>query len=189
MRGKLVPQDPNDEPASELLNRLSSSHKPHYEKLANLPENWSTSLLCDVAVTIASKPYQILQSEIRPQGKYPVISQSADYIEGFSNDTNKVVQKNSALIIFGDHTRSVKLINFPFVVGADGVKIIEPKGVVTSNFLYFAIKDSVGKMRKLGYARHFGLLQRHVFPIPPINEQKRIVDQIELLLQQLNLLQ
>jgi type I restriction enzyme S subunit len=188
MRGKLVPQNPTDEPASELLARVATSHKSHYEKLADLPVGWEVATLFDIASTITAKPYQILQSEIQDSGKYPVISQSASYIEGFSNNENKIISKHKPLIVFGDHTRNVKIVDFPFVVGADGVKIIEAKSIVNPQFLCFMIKNSVSQMRNLGYARHFGLLQKCEFFIPPLNEQTRIIAKINELFNQIELL-
>ena len=150
IHGKLVPQDSNDEPASELLKRINPSIKPcdtsHYE---NLPHNWSIARLESLCQSITSKKYQIKQSEIKVKGKYPVISQSANYIEGYSDLTDKVYSLSSPLVIFGDHTRIVKYVDFNFIVGADGVKILQP--LIFPKYFYFLTEYSSTQIEDRGY--------------------------------------
>ena len=109
IHGKLVPQDPNDEPAVELLKRINPNaticDTSHY---GNLPQNWCISSLECLCTNIASKKYQIKQSEINKNGKYPVISQSANFIEGYSDADSKLLHIPSPIIVFGDHTRITK---------------------------------------------------------------------------------
>ena len=70
--------------------------------------------------SIPTKNHQIKQSDIRETGRFPVVSQSQALVEGFSNDKTKILENTDSLIIFGDHTRILKLIDFPFIIGADG---------------------------------------------------------------------
>ncbi|MCE8800482.1 restriction endonuclease subunit S [Bacteroides fragilis] len=177
IHGKLVPQDPNDEPAIELLKRINPDFIPcdneHSEKL---PNKWCYCSFKDVFIDITSKPYQILQSQIKDSGKYPVISQSANFIEGYS-DENNVFQHKRACIIFGDHTRNVKYIDFDFIVGADGVKILCPK--VNEKWAYYSILYASSHIEKKGYSRHFGQIVQFSMILPPFAEQCRIVKKIE----------
>jgi len=177
--GKLTHQDPNDEPAEALLKRIgkttTTAADTPYEKL---PEGWAWCKLGDITKTIATKPYQILQSEIEKNGDFPVISQGTNYIEGFSSDETKVLKVEDFIIVFGDHTRAVKYIDFDFIVGADGVKVILPNNNL-SKYLYYLIFNASYKIENRGYSRHFQFLQKEFFPLPPLAEQHHIVEKIE----------
>jgi type I restriction enzyme S subunit len=127
--------------------------------------------------TISSKPFQILQSKVKETGKIPVISQSSNYIEGYSDQEEFIFKNSDAVLVFGDHTRNLKYIDFDFIVGADGVKILKP--LIYAPFAYYSLLPIIEKMRNRGYARHYGVLAKSLIPIPPINEEHRIVARIE----------
>ena len=173
--GKLVPQNSADEPAIELLRKINPAFKPcdnsHYEKL---PERWIKSKFKDIFKTISVRDYQIQQREIADKGEYPVISQSSNYIEGYSNRKDKVLEINKPVIVFGDHTRIVKYIDFPFIIGADGVKVIETN--VDAKYAYYLLLRTSTMIENKGYSRHFQFLSKHLYIIPPLAEQKRIVN-------------
>ena len=184
IHGKLAPQDPNDEPAIELLKRINPDFTPcnngHSEKF---PNKWCYCSFKDIFIEITSKPYQILQSRIKGSGKYPVISQSANFIEGYS-DENNVFQHKRPCIIFGDHTRNVKYIDFDFIVGADGVKILSSK--VNEKWAYYLIVYASAHIENKGYSRHFSQIVKFSMMLPPLAEQQRIVSKIEKLFEQLD---
>ena len=140
-----------------------------------LPQGWCYCNYKDVFSDVPSKAYQILQSDIQNDGKYPVISQSVNYIEGYTN-TNNVFQHKIPCIIFGDHTRNVKYVDFDFVVGADGVKILCPK--VNVKWSFYMIMYASSHIENKGYSRHFGQIIKFSYKLPPIAEQQRIVQKI-----------
>ena len=177
IHGKLVPQDPNDEPAIELLNRITPHYIPcdtsHYE---NLPQGWEVTTLENICKIISTQKYQIKQSNIKEAGKYPVISQSSNYIEGYSNEDDKLY-KAVPVIVFGDHTRVVKFVDFEFVVGADGVKIFYP--LLSQKYTYYLILYAASQIENKGYARHYSLLSKVPLFVSPLKEQRRIVNAID----------
>lgn len=119
-----------------------------------------------------SKSNQVLSSEIMTTGKYPVIDQGQSYIAGYSDTEEKVINNGLPFIIFGDHTRIVKYVDFPFIVGADGTKVLKPAEDYHPKFYYFAILSL--NIPSRGYNRHFTLLKEKSIPNPPIDIQRKI---------------
>ena len=142
-----------------------------------LPHGWAWTKLENVAKTISAKSYQILESEIQKQGRFPVVSQGRCHIDGYC-DTEEKVLSDLPLILFGDHTRAVKYIDFPFVIGADGTKLFNP--YTNARWLYFwTCYAATSQLKSRGYGRHWNLLNLLLIPLPPLAEQQRIVAKIE----------
>ncbi len=182
IHGKLVPQDHNDEPAIELLRRINPDFTPsdnlHYQ--GKLPNGWTCATFDDIFDTIPAKPHQVLMSEIKRSGTYPVISQGANYIDGYSDCVEKHLAVTNPIIIFGDHSKVLKYVDFDFIVGADGVKILVPR--VLPKYAYYHLQQVVSQMDNRGYSRNFQYLSSNSFFVPPFKEQKRIVSAIEQIL-------
>ena len=121
-------------------------------------------------------PDKIKKSEYLATGRYPIISQEDEFISGYSNN-EQFLYKNIPVTIFGDHTRCVKYISFPFCLGADGVKVLKPDGRFHPKFFYYFVKKL--NVRSMGYSRHFKLLKDKEIPLPPLEEQKKIVEELD----------
>lgn len=146
--------------------------------MTNLPQGWEKFNFNNIFYSPSSKNYQLNTKDYLEKGCIPIIDQSKKFIIGYSNDYEKVFKINNcnnSCIIFGDHTRVLKFIDFDFIVGADGVKILLNKDIERFNtkFLFFQLlyKD----IPLLGYRRHFSVLKQSTFSIPPLKEQERIV--------------
>ena len=146
-----------------------SSHNRHYK---NLPSGWQEVTFDHIFKSIPTKRFQIQQKEIQSRGATPVISQSANYIEGYTDDRDKIFAA-TPVIVFGDHTRIVKFVNFPFVVGADGVKIYSTK--IFPPYGYYLIAFAAQNIENKGYGRHSQYIAKQRYMLPPYDEQKRIV--------------
>ena len=116
---------------------------------------------------------KIPKKQFLSDGIYPIISQERDFINGYWNNETDVLKVDKPIVIFGDHTKVVKLVDFDFVKGADGVVTLLP--IENINSVFFAYQLQNIKLRDLGYARHYRLLKENDIVFPPLAEQKQIV--------------
>jgi len=108
------------------------------------------------------------------QGQIPVVDQGQQLFSGYTNDETALFNKNIPVVIFGDHTRIVKYIDFPFALGADGVKVLETHGSLLPKFFYYYCQSIAIPSR--GYSRHFKFLKNINIPLPPPSEQGCVVE-------------
>ncbi len=132
-----------------------------------LPEGWEIakvgSLLGKLKVT-----RKIKSSEYSDKGTIPIVDQSKNFIAGYTNDEETKIESHEPIIVFGDHTRILKLIDFPFARGADGTQIIKSKDKRIPQYqFYFALKTI--DLSDYHYARHFKFLKES-FVIVPTND-------------------
>ena len=125
------------------------------------------------------KTSKIASSAYKETGKYPIVSQEDTLISGFWDNYDDVYKIQHPVVIFGDHTRIIKFIDFNFVIGADGVKILSPIPDIVPRFFYYYLCWC--NIPSLGYSRHYKLLKELQIPIPSLSEQERIVAELDLL--------
>ena len=117
---------------------------------------------------------KIKRKEFLKNGKYFIVSQEQEFINGYWNISDDLFEVKKPVVIFGDHTKIVKYVDFNFVLGADGVKILQPKSEIEPRYFYYFLQNV--DLGDLGYARHYRLLKEIEVHYPKsIEEQKRIV--------------
>ena len=127
----------------------------------------------DILSDETKRGYKIQTGEYLPFGKYPIIDQGQSQIAGYTNLENGLF-KDIPTIIFGDHTRIVKYVDTPFFLGADGVKILKTKvNDADYKYLFYCLQNA--KIPNTGYNRHFKWLKEIEIPLPPLEEQRKIV--------------
>jgi len=138
--------------------------------------NWDLVKIEDLIekVTYTTK---IQKKEFKDKGKFPIIDQSDKFIAGYWNELKDVFYVKKPLVIFGDHTRNLKYVDFDFVLGADGVKILQPITKLSSKYFYYILKHL--NIKSLGYSRHFKILKEIKIPLPPLEIQEKVVEEIE----------
>ncbi|OIQ96313.1 type-1 restriction enzyme EcoKI specificity protein [mine drainage metagenome] len=142
-----------------------------------VPPGWGV-LPFELAIDVISdKSKRVKQREYLPSGKLPVIDQGQDFIGGYTDDENMAFEGELPVILFGDHTRSIKYVNKLFAVGAEGVKILKPSGGFDPKYLYYLLRSL--QIPSRGYSRHFQFLRKFHFPRAPEGQQKQIVAEIE----------
>ena len=135
---------------------------------------WQTCAVSDSFVkNKVGRQNQIPTKDIAQVGRFPVVDQGQEFVAGYCDDERRVIDFDLPLIIFGDHTRCFKYVDFPFVLGADGTKVLLPnKKLYDPKFYYFAMLAL--ELPSRGYNRHFKTLKERSLPLPPLLEQKKI---------------
>lgn len=151
--------------------------------LDSIQKAWKFVKLGEACDIISLNGSKIKQKDYLKQGKFPVVDQGQELIGGYFNDENLIVPGEPPYIIFGDHTKVKKYINFKFIAGADGVKVLKPHPIYDPKFFFYLIHTL--NIPDKGYARHFQFLEREEIPLPPLPEQLAIVSKIEELLSDL----
>lgn len=126
----------------------------------------------DVCQTI-NAPIKIQKSEFSTDGKFPIIDQSANLVAGYTNNKEAIIS-NGEYVIFGDHTRIIKFVDYPFAQGADGIKILKAKNNVLPKYLFYSLCNL--DIPNKGYSRHWGLVSNLTINLPLVNVQEEIVE-------------
>lgn len=160
--------------------RMSKQEKKGLVPERRFPEfrdagGWAVKELGKFISTI-TPPKKLLTTDYLSDGQYPVIDQSQNYICGWTNDEDAIIDDHLPLIVFGDHTCILKLVNQPFAQGADGIKIFKPNNSVQTEFLYQSLKFKPLVMEQ--YKRHFSILKERkvAYPDRKTGEQQKIAD-------------
>jgi type I restriction enzyme S subunit len=137
---------------------------------------------CVEKITYGNK---IQKNQYLDKGQFPIISQELDLVNGYWNIEDDIYKVDKPVIIFGDHTRTLKYVNFNFVLGADGTKIIKPKNFIDSRyFYYFLLANPIdGK----GYSRHYKFLKDLKLIVIGLEEQKVIVEQLDAIFAEIDI--
>ena len=129
-----------------------------------IPEGWGVESVGNLLDKV-TKAEKIENNSIEFIGEIPVIDQSQKYIAGFTNNEKALLQPQDGHVIFGDHTRVVKYINFDYARGADGTQVLISNNENISNvLLYHMIEDF--DLSNYGYARHFKFLKEKTVIVP-----------------------
>ena len=142
---------------------------PGYENtpiIDGVPQGWRKELVGNV-IEKSYRSKQVMTADYLEEGKIPVIDQSRDFIAGYTDDEETVVSLGKPVIVFGDHTRILKYIQFPFAKGADGTQLIISKCEnMTQPLLYLSLLEI--DLSNYHYARHFKYLKAEEIIVPDI---------------------
>ena len=139
-------------------------------EIGPIPAHWRV-VKFDQAITRATRVPKVKQSDYQPIGLVPIIDQGQSFIAGYTDKSP--YKDNLPVIVFGDHTRVLKFVDFPFVAGADGTQVLIPNSTLFDPlFVYYAL--STIDIPSRGYNRHFSLLRESSLPLPPLDEQREI---------------
>ena len=182
IHGKLVPQDANDEPASELLKRINSKavascDNPHYEQL---PDRWCICTLEDIVDYEQPQAYIVNSTAYSDIYEVPVLTAGKSFIIGYTNEQDGICD-NLPVIIFDDFTTDSKYVDFPFKVKSSAMKILHVKAGINIKYVayFMSVTRLIGDTHKRYWISEYSKVN---IPLPPKAEQDRIVRQIERLM-------
>ena len=202
VRGELVSQNPDDEPASVLLERIKNEqksskskgkiteHNTHYEEELpfDIPENWVWCRLgevCEIIMGQSPKSENISKKgklEFH-QGKIFFTSKYIQSSESYTNEITKIAPKNSVLICVRAPVGEVNITNRKLCIGR-GLCSIVPLQEMSEIFVYYWTKILKEKFIQKATGSTFtsismDIIRNEIIPLPPLAEQKRIVEKIE----------
>ena len=151
------------------LNDLIQELCPDGVEYKNMDMMIKEKILILISPSIKVKKNNFLQ-----QGHVPIVSQELEYISGYTNIIDKKISKDE-YVCFGDHSEHIKYVDFQFVQGADGLKIISVrnKDIISAKYLYYALCNFYERYNT--YERHFKYLKKLPIPVPPLLVQREIV--------------
>ena len=192
IRGELVPQNPEDEPASVLLERIkkeqksskskgkTTEHNTHYEEelLFDIPENWALTRMENIC--------QLLDGEKKQGVELPYLDVKflRGKIEGEIKESGKYIPKNTHLILVdGENSGEI------FKAQQDGyqgstLKILNISEEICKKYIFYILKKEQKLFKESKTGSAIPHLNKKLFNdllifLPPLAEQHRIVEKIE----------
>jgi type I restriction enzyme S subunit len=159
---------------------MPSDAKPNLTPKLRFPEfrngpGWDDATVEELVDTI-TPPKKLPTSAYSVKGKFPIIDQSQSDVCGWTDDDEALISEGLPLVVFGDHTCILKLVELPFAQGADGIKILKTCSRIDSRFLYQSLNHRPVATEE--YKRHYSILKdRSVFfPEFKTGEQQKIAE-------------
>ena len=178
IHGKLVPQDPSEEPAIALLKRINPGFQPshilHYE--GELPSGWALCCLEDVLEYEQPQAYIVNSTDYSDEYMTPVLTPGKSFVLGYTNEVSGICN-HLPVIIFDDFTTESKYVDFPFKVKSSAMKILRSRGEIDLRYIamYMSITRLAGDTHKRYWISEYSKIR---IPIPPHAEQLRIIEKV-----------
>ena len=202
IRGKLVPQDPNDEPASVLLERIRAEKdelikqgkikrdkkesvifkgddNSYYEKYGEkLPSGWVVTNFETILEYEQPTKYIVHDTNYKPTYKTPVLTAGKSFILGYTNETDNIFD-DLPVIIFDDFTTESKFVDFSFKVKSSAMKILHiNQDLVLPKYAFYLMQAT--EIDHDNHQRYWiSTYSQEIVALPPINEQERILTALE----------
>ncbi|THA22370.1 restriction endonuclease subunit S [Histophilus somni] len=148
--------------SNRIIEKLLNENKVVWEPLNKI-------------IDIVISPTKVKKEQYHDKGKLPIIDQGEKFIAGYT-DENYIPVEKGEYIIFGDHSEHIKYVDFSFIQGADGLKILKPKKDI-AKYIYYAFINFYKK--ESSYKRHWSTAKETLIPIPEPEIQQKIVKTLD----------
>lgn len=200
IHGKLVPQDPNDEPAIKLLKRINPNFTPcdnaHYENIPfDIPESWVWTCIAEVneykSASIDPSKYPDNDFELYSVPAYE--TGMPEFVKGKDiSSSKKSVSRNDVLLCkINPHLNRAWIVShhkedIPCLASSEW--IIFRNSTIFPQYLSYCFTSLYFKELMLSNVSGVGgslmraqpaIVSKYLFPLPPVNEQRRIVEAIQ----------
>ncbi len=150
-----------------------------------LPVKWNKDTVENIIESISLANKKIKKQNYQETGKIPIIDQGKQLIGGYTDREECKITVKLPLIIFGDHTRAIKYIDFDFAPGADGIKVMKIDEKIIPKYFYYFLKSI--NIENKGYSRHFKILKEQQINFPEDkNIQKKMIQKLDDIFEQFN---
>ena len=207
IHGKLVPQDPNDEPASELLKRINPNFTPcdngHYTQLPfEVPQNWSWTTLGKIGKWQSGSTPNRLNKDYY-NGNIPwlktgdlndgYITHIPEYItEKALNETSVKLNPTGSVLIamYGATIGKIGILTFPATTN-QACCACEVFNGIDREFIFLFLLSHREEFIKMGGGGAQPNISKEkiintYIPLPPFTEQKRIINAVNKIFAQLD---
>lgn len=197
IQGKLIPQNPADEPASELLRRINPNAEitcdnAQYRKL---PNGWCGISFDDIFnITMGQSPDGCSINQQQGiefhQGKLMFDNKYLRKSDMFTAKPTKLAKPNSLLLCVRAPVGVVNITQREICIGR-GLCSLEPNEAINLDYAYYALTTYQSDLESKSTGSTFkaissSIIRNEVFALPPIQEQHRVVAKIEVLFAQLD---
>ena len=196
IHGKLVPQDPNDEPAIELLKRINPDFTPcdngHDKKL---PQNWTWAKGTNIFLPMKStKPkdeqFQYIDIDSIDNKRQIISDIKTIKTKNAPSRASRYTQKNDVIFsMVRPYLRNIAKVNKDNCIASTGFYVCSPNPqLLNSDYCFFLmisdyVVNGLNQFMKGDNSPSInkGHIDEWLFPLPPLAEQHRIVQRIEVL--------